>query len=116
MQGAAAEVRLRGAGEAGSKSAWFASVSTQSTTRRADVAFDVASAGVPSAKLAVPYPTRSAMRASWPGSHGWPLLPLHASPVAVRATITLPAVADMLVVPVASGVGSGADGVAPAPS
>jgi hypothetical protein len=79
-------------------------VQPPSARKSAVVVLIVGAAPAPSKKLAVPYPTRSTIWASWPAEQGV-LEPLQARPVVVFARITLPAVADMLIVPVASGVG-----------
>ncbi|HEY3262243.1 MAG TPA: hypothetical protein VGJ95_18590 [Pseudonocardiaceae bacterium] len=99
---------LRGLGAPATKSAPLSSVSwAPSDLRSTAVVFDaVGAAAVPSKKFAPPYPTRSLMSASCSGEHGVDP-PLQASPAVEVTSTTLPVVADMLVVPVASGVGSG---------
>ena len=90
------------------KSDEFTSVSVQPPDARnaAVVLVSAGAAAAPSKKFAVPKPTRSAIRARWASEHAVDP-PLHASAVALLTSATFPAVPDMLMVPVASGVGSG---------
>ena len=105
---------MRGLGTPEAKSFALLSVSVQPPSfLTAAVALARVGAAVPSKKLALPYPTRSTICAVCAGKHGVEP-PLHGNPVAVFARMTLPAVADMAMVPVASGAGSGAMMVAPA--
>ena len=114
LQRCAGELALRGAGvAAGPKSAPLSSVSVQppSSRKSASVLPNVGAALAPSKKFAppvpVPKPTRSTIWASCAGEQGADP-PLQATLEAVFATMTLPAVADMFVVPVAWAAGSGA--------
>ena len=99
---------LRGAGAPVAKSAALSLVSVQpSPARRIAVLLLVAGAGaLPSKKFALPNPTRSRMSACCAGLQAL-LPPLQPRVVVVLASTTLPAVPDMLIVPLASGVGSG---------
>src|SRR5437773_3594703 len=92
---------LRGAGAATEKSAALLSVSAP--PRTAAVVFDRFGVGEPSADEADgPYPTKSR-------TPGWVAQPVvQVSAVVLVTSATLPAVADMAIVPVTSGVGSAA--------
>ena len=97
---------LRGFGAPAPKSARLLSVSAHPELLRSKaVVLEVVGAAAPSKKLAVPHPTRSTIIASCAGVHGVDP-PLQASPMAELTRITFPAVADMAVVPLASGDGS----------
>jgi hypothetical protein len=102
---------FRGAVAAAVKSAAFWFVSSQPPLLRcADVVFDsVGAAAEPSKKFALPYPTRSMMRACAAGSQEAEP-PLHPSEAVPVTSATFPAVPLMLIgVPsVPSGAGSGA--------
>jgi hypothetical protein len=103
---------LRGFGAVTVKSAALLSVSTAPPpARTAAVVLDRFGVGEPSADDAVvPYPTKSRT----PGWVAHPVEQVSAVPFVTSAT--LPAVADIAIAPVASGVGSGAPAPAPAPS
>ena len=96
---------LRGFGAMAVKSAPLLSVSVQPLPLRSTaVVLLLAGAALPSKKFAPSQPTRSTIWASWAAEHGVDT-PLHVRPVAVLTSATLPPVALMLILPVASGVG-----------
>src|ERR1051325_1151052 len=111
LQSCVGDAVLRGFGAAAVKSEafWFVSVQPPCARRTALVLLGAGVGPVPSKQLAVePKPTKSAMFAL-----------LGQAPVCAVVTFakrTLPAVADMLIPPVASGVGSGVVPPAPAAS
>src|SRR6266516_8102193 len=100
----AEKAELRGLGAVTVKSAALLSVSAApAPLRSAAVMLERFGVGLPSYEDAVdPYPTKSF-------TAGWVAQPVaQVSAVALVTSATLPAVADIAVVPVASGVGSGA--------
>ena len=110
LQGLKLSLVFRGLGAPVAKSTELLSVSLQPPlTLRAAVVFVSAATAVPSAQLAVPYPTKSTTLTP----NGQPL-PVKAVVLFVKATLAL--VALMAVVPVASGAGKGVVPPAPAAS
>ena len=106
---------LRGAGVPVAKSVLLLWVSVQPLAARSNAVMAVlVGPTLPSKKLASPKPTRSTIWLSWVASQGLAALPLHVSPVATVATMTLPLVPERLMPPVASGVGRSAPAALPA--
>ena len=100
---------LVGLGAPAVKSAELSSVSASDAARATEFVFDGAAVGLPSRTTAEPKPTRSLIRVSAAQSAAV----LQVSGVVPATSATVPAVADIAIVPVASGVGRAT--VPPAP-
>ncbi len=100
-----------GVGASTVKSAALFPVLDAAELRWSDVVFDGVGAGpAPAKSVAVPYPTKSTTPATASQSDE------HVREVVLFTSATLPAVADMGMVPIASGAGSGVEPPAPASS
>ena len=95
------EVSVFGDGLTAANSVPLLSASVVGTLRVAEVVLESAGAGEVSNSLADPYPTKS----TTPGAVGHPVVQVKG--VAAETRATLPFVADMAMLPVASGVGIG---------
>ncbi len=102
-------VLLRGLGAEPVKSAELSSVSVKEASRETEVVLPAPVAGLPSRTTAVPKPARSLMRPSAAQSSAV----RQVSAVVEWTSAMVPLVADMLMVPVASGVGRGASPAVP---
>ena len=109
LHAASAVALLRGAGATAVTSVpfWLVSVQPLPPRRAAVVLLRVGAAAVPSKKFAVPKPTRSRISDDCAEEHAVEP-PLQASAVVELARITLPAVPDIALVPLASTVGNAA--------
>ena len=101
-----------GVGSPTAKSVALSSVSASDAARATDVVLDGAAVGAPSRTVAAPKPTRSLIR----GSAAQSAAVLQVSAVVPETRAIVPAVADIAIAPVASGVGSATVPPLPLPS